>query len=156
MEILKSVRACFECISVVIAIDAREGERHRIHIAILNTNAHKDRAARILRNAFPEFEEFDVKFHKSWNSAYGFHGKGEGSYLWAAVGVASTARLVWIGSTHLLTEELNPRDSGFEAGPISDLLHQWETSLDQFFHKTSPDPAIDHQKVGKYTVAVQT
>nr|POE44790.1 hypothetical protein CFP56_76685 [Quercus suber] len=66
----------------------------------------------------------------------------------AAVGVASTARLVWIGRTSgKLPAFANHRVDNTRVCLIYPAPNHFRPNLAQFFHKISPDPVIDRQKV---------
>jgi hypothetical protein len=56
-EILRRVQQCFQCRVIVIAKERHKEEGcYHYHVAFWNTNANKQTATRIIRNAFPDFE----------------------------------------------------------------------------------------------------
>ncbi|KAK2658354.1 hypothetical protein Ddye_004887 [Dipteronia dyeriana] len=69
-EIVERITEVFKCNAIVVAKEMHKEEGFHFHIGIESTNASRNNAARLLRNAFPEFDgaQCFAKFHKAWGT----------------------------------------------------------------------------------------
>lgn len=68
--VVSKCRSLFNCESVIVAKELHKEKGYHYHVGILNDTASRHTAAKILREAFSEFDgrQLNVSFHKSWNT----------------------------------------------------------------------------------------
>lgn len=84
-EIVNRVVEVFECQQIIISDEPhRDGGAH-FHVGILNSTATRYNAARLLRDAFPEFvgASLNVSFHKAWETIVSYVFKGTLVLSWS-------------------------------------------------------------------------
>jgi len=82
-EIVERIAAVIRCNAIVVAKELHKGDGFHYHIGIESTNASRNNAARLIRDAFPEFEGAQclAKFHKAWGSICAYVTKEDKSPL---------------------------------------------------------------------------
>lgn len=69
--ILERIQKCFSCSSIIVTQEGYpEKGQNYYYAGIKNSDARKNNASRILKEAFPEFEEaqMNVSFFKAWKT----------------------------------------------------------------------------------------
>lgn len=73
-KILERIRKCFTCSSIIIAQEGLSEKGHHFFVGIKKSDARKNKASRILKEAFPEFEgaQMNVSFNRLRRFLYSF------------------------------------------------------------------------------------
>jgi len=130
--ILLRIREIFECGAIVIAREAHQEGGYHYHVAVLTSNASKNNATKIIREAFSEWDgrAIDVKFHKTWPTAVSYTMKEDKEpTIWGEYSVEQLREICSKRGKHKRIESMHPQEIIDRLAGKKDILEIYEDEI---------------------------